>query len=496
MPMVPALLQAICHQHGLKAKSIDLNLEIQIAYEHKTFSAEIESYLMYFTKLSDDAYNWYHDWLSKKADELIKLNSNWLGFSMLSYQSLSFTQDILYYIKSKKPEQQILVGGNGISVWENTNKFFRDDKKKTYADVLIDTGLANAIVINEGETNIIDIISNNKKGKFEERQQITSTQLNELPAPTYIDYKLHDYKKYSKAEGGGLMFKDAAATIIGSKGCVRKCTFCDVATFYPKFVFKSGKKIADEIIKIYETTGVTEFAFADSLINGSMLAFREMNKELAKRLPKTISYKGEYIAKPVGQTTDEDYALMKEAGCKAVFVGVESGSERVRMHMKKKFTNEDLYTMIEKLYEYKIDQSWNLMIGYITETREDFEDTLNLVKKYSHIPFPRLVTNPSSILHLLPGSPIYDLHWKEMDLGWEDVKDAVGFAYDYWTSGSNPENTFLTRCNHFKELLTLCYNIGQMAEGRYKTKMDVAEKMIEHYNKNIIKTKKTVAVYS
>jgi hypothetical protein len=35
-----------------------------------------------------------------------------------------------------------------------------------------------------------------------------------------------------------------------------------------------------------------------------------------------------------------------------------------------------------------------------------------------------------------------------------------------------------------------------MTEGRYKTKMDVAEKMIEHYNENIIKTKKTVAVYS
>ena len=58
---------------------------------------------------------------------------------------------------------------------------------------------------------------------------------------------------------------------------------------------------------------------------------------LSKRLPNTISYYGEYIARPKGQTTPEDYDLMKQAGCKHVIVGVESGSENVRNHMGKKF---------------------------------------------------------------------------------------------------------------------------------------------------------------
>ena len=102
MPMAPALLKAICDANGLKTTTLDYNIELQIAYFNKKIAVDVEQYLMQFSKMSIEAYDWYHQWVEEKAKELINLNANWIGFSLLSYQSLAFTHDICYYIKKIK----------------------------------------------------------------------------------------------------------------------------------------------------------------------------------------------------------------------------------------------------------------------------------------------------------------------------------------------------------------------------------------------------------
>ena len=66
-----------------------------------------------------------------------------------------------------------------------------------------------------------------------------------------------------------------------------------------------------------------------------------MNEYITEHIPNTITYKGQFIFRPANQMPDRDYDLMRTAGCKLVQIGVESGSERVREHMRKKFTNDD-----------------------------------------------------------------------------------------------------------------------------------------------------------
>lgn len=480
MPMAPALLKAICDKNGLKSTTMDLNVEIQNAYKDSLYSTEIEKYMMYFSEMSTEAYDWYHKYVENTAKNLIEIDANWIGLSLLSYQSLCFAHDLCYYIKKHKPGQKIILGGPGISKDDNTNRPYKNGKKMS--DVMIETGLCDTVVVNESENVLVDIIRNNLTGKINTGRQLTHAELNELPTPSYIDYKTDLYESSSKIFH--LTKQATAATITGSKGCVRRCTFCDVFTFEPKFVFKDGEKIADEMIEIYETQGITNFMMSDSLINGSMKAFRQMNKSLAKRLPKTLSYYGEYIARPKGQTTEEDYHLMAEAGCKHVIVGVESGSESVRNHMGKKFTNEDLSIMVESLHKVGITQEWNLMTGYINETRKDFEDTLALVEKYHHYGFPNVIVNPVGVLHLLPGSPLYDTHARKFEIEWEDVKDSVGIVFDYWKSKQNPDNTFYNRVSWWIELLEMSNNYKLMTEYRYRTKKALAKRMIQHYKEN------------
>tara|TARA_E500000331_G_scaffold224199_1_gene214643 strand:+ start:735 stop:2234 length:1500 start_codon:yes stop_codon:yes gene_type:complete len=482
MPMAPALLKAICDNNGLKTTTMDLNIETQLAYKDTGYSTEIEKYMMFFSEMSEEAHDWYHRYVEKTAKKLISMKSNWIGLSLLSYQSLCFAHDLCFYIKKNDPTQKIIMGGPGISKDDNTNIPYKN--KKMMSDTMLETKLCDAVVINESENLLIDILTNNRTGKFSTGTQLTQDELNQLPTPSYIDYKVDLYASNSKIFH--LTKQSAAATITGSKGCVRKCTFCDVFTFEPKFVFKDGKKIADEMIEIYEKQGITNFMMSDSLINGSMKAFRQMNEALAKKLPKTLSYYGEYIARPKGQTTSEDYDLMAQAGCKHVIVGVESGSEAVRNHMGKKFTNEDLSIMIESLQKVGISQEWNLMTGYVTETRKDFEDTMALVEKYKDFKFPNVIVNPVGVLHLLPGSPLYDTHARHLEVEWEDVKAGVGLVYEYWKTPTNPDNTFFNRVSWWIELLELSNKYKLMTEYRYKTKKALAERMIKHYKENKI----------
>lgn len=480
MPMAPALLKGICDANGLHTTTVDLNIETQLAYKDTPYSTELEKYLMFYSKISDEARDWYDRYLQETAKRLIDINANWIGFSLLSFQSLCFTQDICFHIKKLKPEQKIVLGGPGISKDDNTGQNYKNGKK--ISDVMLETGMCDTVVINEAENILIDILVNDTKGKINTGRQLTHDELNQLPTPSYIDYKTELYKDNSKIFH--LKDQDVAATITGSKGCVRRCTFCDVFTFEPKFVFKDGKKIADEMIEIYEKQGIKHFLMSDSLINGSMKAFRQMNTELAKRLPKTLSYYGEYIARPKGQTTEEDYDLMAKAGCKHVIVGVESGSEAVRNHMGKKFSNDDLHLMIESLNKVGISQEWNLMVGYLTETRKDFEDTIALVNRYKHIPFPEIIVNPVGILHLLPGTPLADTHARQLEVEWDDVKGDVGMHYDYWHSKKNKENTFENRVRWWMELLELANSHGSMTEYRYKSKKALANRFIQHYRLN------------
>jgi len=479
MPLAPALLKGICNSHGLRTTTIDLDIELKHDRQNLPFNTDIEKYLMYFHPMSIDAYDWYHDWVEKNARRLVNLNCNWLGFSLLSYQSLAFAQDICFYVKKIKPSQKIILGGPGISQDDNTGRKYKNNKKMS--DIMLETGLCDSVVINESENLLVDILLHDKKGKFNSGRQLTQDELNLLPTPSYIDYKVELYGSNNSN------FKTdthrVAATITGSKGCVRRCTFCDVFTFEPKFVFKDGNKIANEMIEIYETQGIKTFHFSDSLINGSMKAFRQMNEALAKKLPKTLSYFGEYIARPEGQTTAEDYHLMSEAGCAHVIVGVESGSEQVRNHMKKKFSNDDLYLMIESLYKVGITQEWNLMTGYLTETRKDFEQTLDLVKKYKHIKYPNMLVNPVGVLHLLPGTPLADTHARQLEIEYEDIKEGVGMIGDYWKTSKNPENTFENRIKWWLELIELCYDQNFLTELRYENKKAIAKNMILHWNK-------------
>ena len=73
---------------------------------------------------------------------------------------------------------------------------------------------------------------------------------------------------------------------------------------------------------------------------------------------------------------------MAAAGGKEFYVGVETGSDKIRWEMDKKFTNEDIDFQLEEFNKHGLRVFFLMLIGYVTETLDDHKETLKMFKRW------------------------------------------------------------------------------------------------------------------
>jgi radical SAM superfamily enzyme YgiQ (UPF0313 family) len=238
--------------------------------------------------------------------------------------------------------------------------------------------------------------------------------------------------------------------------------------------------VADEIIGIFTRYGIKNFAFTDSLINGGLKPFREMNSELARRLPETINYSGQFICRDSKSMPPDDFVLMKSAGCASINIGIESGSESVRNHMKKGFSDSDLEYTADQLLKNNITQYWNIIVGYPTETDEDWLKTINLIEQYKDYN-KKIKIIPVGIFQLLSDTPITSHSMlEELDI---EINPISGYSEYNWISHYNTSNTFKSRVDRWNSLVNMLklYNMMGSPPARIEQKTRIIQSQLEYY---------------
>jgi radical SAM superfamily enzyme YgiQ (UPF0313 family) len=235
-----------------------------------------------------------------------------------------------------------------------------------------------------------------------------------------------------------------------------------VAKYWPKYRYRSGSNLAEEIFYTWQQTGVTKFEFSDSLINGSLREFRALNQTLIQLKDKNpdfdIAYQGQFICRDANQFKESDYRDMKLAGCSYIYVGVESFSEKVRMSMDKKFDNRALEFHLEMCGKYLIPNTFLMIVGYPTETQEDHELNVEGLKKYQRYSQAGVIEMitwgfTTAILEHTP------LHAQMADLS--IVPEFLNFDQPQnWISLKNPGLTFRERARRWLELTELSNELG------------------------------------
>jgi len=377
-PAAPALLKACVEKVGLTARTADLSQSFLLNQSHGSFESydkdtqalqpNIDCHGMDLTKVND--------WVLSSIEKIKEIDPEYIGLSIFSYYMHRSAYLLSKALREACPEIKIIIGGFGAtqpaSSLVGLVELRKIESVMNFNDFMKKKGLCDHYILGEGEDALVGFLL----GENHAARKPEDEKLYDVPNSDFSDYDLLNYQYASKM----------LLPITGSKGCVRKCTFCDVPAKYGRFRYRTGKDIASEILELKEEHGVSDFAFTDSLINGSLSALEEMTIELAdynRRNPDDlIRWSGHYISRPKGQTPERIYQLMAESGAQGLAIGLESGSNRVLDAMLKKVKIEDVDWEMEIFDRYRISTVMLIMFGFYNETEEDFQETLDTIIRY------------------------------------------------------------------------------------------------------------------
>lgn len=403
-PASLAFLAGACEQAGVNYQCISLNSELIMNLNKSCYN---QLYADVKLEKLQQSFSIIEPIIRDIIKRIEFFESDLVLVSVFSYMQFSLSEYFLQLLKDYLPDIEILAGGPGIgSIVKN----------KTIGRYFTEKQLIDFYCLGEGDVVLVNFLKGQKQqlgiNSIEDSCESWVPQIDNLDqqgvVPSYKKIKLSAYENIEAK-------KSAVFSLSTSRGCVRSCSFCDIAKTWKKFRFRSGSHVASEVLKHHREVGAVHFTIVDSLINGSLKSFRDFNVEMIKLKNEYISlrefsYNGMFIVRDRRSHNEELYASMSAAGCESLLLGVETGSDRLRFDMNKKFTNEDLEHHLDMCQKYKIKNFLLMFVGYPTETREDFEKTLYMLERFQKYLIDGTITgiNHSGIFSLLPDTPTYD----------------------------------------------------------------------------------------
>jgi radical SAM superfamily enzyme YgiQ (UPF0313 family) len=191
--------------------------------------------------------------------------------------------------------------------------------------------------------------------------------LDALPMPDHAAVDLDDYNE-------PLLGKPVGAIFTG-RGCPFSCTFC-VRTFGKKLALRSAASVVEEARYLVRELGVKNLRIMDDTFNVDV----KRAMEICEGFEKIGGFRWTALArlKPLDEKL---VAAMKKSGCRRLYVGMESGSDRLLKLYKKGITVDAMRKSLATIKRYGIEVSAFFIVGGPDETREEFEASLALAKE-------------------------------------------------------------------------------------------------------------------
>jgi len=195
--------------------------------------------------------------------------------------------------------------------------------------------------------------------------------IDELPFPNRSGINIKDYQNAWKKKHG-----QDAISVSTMRGCPYTCRWCSRAVYGLTYRRRSPKKVIEELKLIKEEYNSDTVWFVDDVFTISHKWLSEFNDEL-KNYQLKINY--ECITR-ADRMNEDVIKMMKESGCFRVWIGAESGSQRIIDAMDRRVKVEQVHGMIQLAKKYKIETGTFIMLGYPGETEKDIEETITHLK--------------------------------------------------------------------------------------------------------------------
>ena len=301
-------------------------------------------------------------------------------------------------IKETNSDTKVILGGMHFSTGPESNKISKH----------LESGLIDIIVYGEGYITLKEILEGKDFSQIKgiiykslsdklskiitNSSQKKITNMDTLPFP---DYTQIDFRKYKSAN-----FGEQSMSLILSKGCKYNCIFCSIGNFVDKTIMlRNPLNIVAEIEHVVKKHNAEYLSFYDQFFTVLDNRLETICDYIIKR---KLKIKWE-IASRVDNITEQKIKKMKEAGCKCIFYGIESGSQKILDIIKKDITLEQVKKAVLLAKKYKLYVKGSFIIGLPHETKDDIMKTINLLKKLP-LNFVQI-----SIATPIPGTEMWDL---------------------------------------------------------------------------------------
>ncbi|PZR37843.1 MAG: radical SAM protein [Azospira oryzae] len=335
------------------------------------------------------------------------------GFNYLTKMCLTTMREAAFRMMEEAAAMNSIVIVNSSDAADHYEKYFahgahyviKGEGEDTLKELLL------AIEANESVSSINGLIYKKEKELIINSPRQVMRNLDSLPMPAWDLIDMEPYRKIWNDHHGYF-----SLNIATTRGCPFKCNWCAKPIYGNRYNSRSAESVVNEIELLILRYQPDHFWMCDDIFGLKPGWIQKFNTLLAERRLK-IRYK---IQSRVDLLLKEDtIQALAQSGVDTVWVGAESGSQKILDAMDKETKVEEIYKASALLKAHGIKVAFFLQFGYSGETIADINSTLRMVLKLMPDEIGISVSYP------LPGTVFYDkvknqLHQKQ---NWKDSDD-------------------------------------------------------------------------
>jgi len=167
-----------------------------------------------------------------------------------------------------------------------------------------------------------------------------------------------------------------STNVVSSRGCPYRCNWCAKPISGDKFQVRSAIDVADEICELRDLYGVQHVWFGDDVF--------ALNHRWVEEFAQAVESHGEPVPFKVQSRadliSDSTASALKRAGCAEIWMGVESGSQKILDAMDKGIKLSSIYAARQRLLKAGIRACYFLQFGYPGEDWAEIGETIQLIR--------------------------------------------------------------------------------------------------------------------
>jgi len=218
--------------------------------------------------------------------------------------------------------------------------------------------------------------------------------LDSLPLPAWDLVNIEPYRQ-TWLEHAGYFSLNMSTT----RGCPFKCNWCAKPIYGNRYNSRSPENVVSEIKLLKQKFNNDHIWFCDDIFGlkpGWAIEFAELLQKENIKIRFKIQSRADLLVH------EDTVKALADAGCENVWIGAESGSQKILDAMDKGITVDQIRVATSLMKKYGIKPSFFIQFGYPGEMKEDIGLTINMINEL--LPFEIGI----SVSYPLPGTTFYD----------------------------------------------------------------------------------------